>query len=145
MLVKPLMPTHIDFLIGDDGFHLYLKAVKSSIETHDQFVRVQRDPDCKFKDAPMQTATLITDIVNVGLADCVPAMSGQKMAASILLCLYLVSVHDLKGAQGALEAAKAIKPQSDQERVIFMESLGLVRFLIDDLDKALSRYRGPCL
>ncbi|MBX9724523.1 MAG: hypothetical protein K2X81_24155 [Candidatus Obscuribacterales bacterium] len=136
MLVKPLKPSSIEKLINAG-------LSKSGCLEHvtDEL-------------APGKLLELVNAAVSEGnrpdgrkeSRHCVQNMEQRLFAAYVCHALWCIKVNDSQEAKTAIDKASRLAgvKESAIDKTVVLETLGLLRSLVDQLDDLLSRYR-PCL
>lgn len=145
MLVRPLIPSQMPKLLGDADLCRESKLMAELVE----FAKITPGDASSWADLRRKSDLALMEgalRLESGGAGSV-LTPNQKIAAYLISSLGSVAVHDLDSAVTALNKARRIAdttPPSALDRHAVMESIGLTRELIDELEGKLRRYK-PCL
>ncbi len=142
MLVRPLLPSQMPKLLGslDSSGDAILIA---------ELAEFAQEAPCdanswlelrKKSDLALLEETLRLESGDVGAS----LNTNQKIGAYLISSLGSIAVHDLDGAITALNKARRLSTSSSQselDRHAVLESIGLTRELVDELESKLRRYK----
>lgn len=145
MLVRPLIPSQMPKLLGNFDSSTDAKLMAELAEF------AQNEPSeasswlelRKKSDLLLLEETMRLESGGAGAR----LNPNQKIGACLISSLGSIAVHDLDCAITALNKARrlaASSPQSELDRHAVLESIGLTRELVDELEVKLRRYK-PCL
>lgn len=151
MLVKPLVPSQLFSLIytgAADGIDYgSSKTLEGLVEDLVYDERADRRCDVRRSIVVLEAKIAAANADSAVEADALGiSLEARLFAAYIIESLWHLRVHDAKSARASLN--KAIQLSSRKEcsinRVVVLESQGLVSSLVTELEDILARYE-PCL
>lgn len=147
MLVRPLIPSQMPKLLGNFNSSTDAKLMAELAEfaqnvpsDANSWLELRRKSDLALLE---ETLRLESGGGGVGAR----LNPNQKIGACLISSLGSIAVHDLDGAITALNKARRLASsslQSELDRHAVLESIGLTRELVDELESKLRRYK-PCL